>query len=67
MKLARTLLAVLAVSALAACADSVTAPQAQPDAAPAQDATACEGELLREVLPDGSVVFRCTGQMGSGG
>ncbi|HEX6042666.1 hypothetical protein [Longimicrobium sp.] len=68
MKLARTLLAVLSVSMLAACADSVTAPQAQPEAKPAQDiGTTCEGTLTREIQADGSVVFRCTGQMGSGG
>lgn len=68
MKLARTLLAVLTVSVLAACADSVTAPQAEPDAKPAQDGiVSCEGTLTREVQADGSVVLRCTGQMGSGG
>jgi uncharacterized lipoprotein YbaY len=69
MKFARTLLAVLTVSVLAACADSVTAPQAQPDAQPAQvDGLTCsEGTLVREVQEDGTVVYRCTGQMGSGG
>lgn len=67
MKLARTLLAVLTVSVLAACNDSVTAPQAQPEATPAQDGTSCAGTLTREIQADGSVVFRCTGQMGSGG
>jgi hypothetical protein len=67
MKLARTLLAVLTVSVLAACADSVTAPQAEPEAKPAQDGTLCEGTLVKEVMSDGSVVYRCTGQMGSGG
>jgi hypothetical protein len=68
MKLARTLLAVLTVSVLAACADSVTAPQAQPEAQPAQDGLSCEGGIMvREVSTDGSVTFRCTGQMGSGG
>ncbi|HEX6912426.1 MAG TPA: hypothetical protein VF142_18620 [Longimicrobium sp.] len=68
MKLARTLLAVLTVSLLAACADSVTAPQAQPESQPALDGLTCDGGLLvREVSTDGSVTYRCTGQMGSGG
>ncbi len=68
MKLARTLLAVLTVSVLAACADSVTAPQAQPEAQPAQDGMACDGgTVVREVSNDGSIVYRCTGQAGSGG
>jgi nitrous oxide reductase accessory protein NosL len=67
MKLARTLLAVLTVSVLAACADSVTAPQAQPESQPAADGLTCEGTLVREVSPDGAIVYRCTGQMGSGG
>lgn len=67
MKLARTLLAVLTVSVLAACTDSVTAPQAQPEETPAQDVLSCSGTLTKEVQADGTVVFRCTGQMGSGG
>lgn len=67
MKLARTLLAVLTVSVLAACADSVTAPQAQPEATPSQDLTSCTGTVTREIQADGSVLYRCTGQMGSGG
>jgi len=66
MKLARTLLAVLTLSVLAGCADSVTAPQAAPDAQPTQDGSDC-GMLVREVLSDGSVVFRCSGHVGSGG
>jgi hypothetical protein len=66
MKLARTLLAVLTLSILAACADSVTAPQAEPEAKPAQDGSDC-GIMVKDVLPDGSVVYRCTGQVGSGG
>jgi nitrous oxide reductase accessory protein NosL len=66
MKLARTLLAVLTLSVLAACADSVTDPQARPDAKPAQDGDTC-GTLVRETNPDGTFYFRCTGQMGSGG
>ena len=62
MKLARTLLAVLTLSVLAACADSVTAPQAQPEAPAAQD------ELChKETLADGSVVTKCAPQIGSGG
>lgn len=67
MKLARTLLAVLTVSMLAACADSVTAPQAEPEAQPAQELGSCDGTLTKVVLEDGSVAYRCTGQMGSGG
>lgn len=67
MKLARTFLAVLSVSLLAACADSVTAPQAQPEATPAQSGGTCEGTLTREIQPDGSVVYRCSGHVGSGG
>lgn len=67
MKLARTLLAVLTVSVLAACADSVTAPQAQPEATPEQDVVSCAGTLTKEVQADGTVVFRCSGHVGSGG
>jgi uncharacterized lipoprotein YbaY len=67
MKLARTLLAVLTVSVLAACADSITAPQAEPEAQPALEITTCEGTLVKEITADGSVVYRCTGQVGSGG
>lgn len=67
MKLARTLLAVLSVSMLAACADSVTAPEAAPEAKPALDGLTCEGTLVAEAQPDGRVTYRCTGQMGSGG
>jgi hypothetical protein len=64
MKLARTLLAVLTLSVLAACADSVTAPQAQPEAKAAQDG---ECMVVKEVLADGSVAYRCSPQIGSGG
>lgn len=63
MKLARTLLAVLTLSVLTACADSVTAPQAQPDAPAAQGESVC----FKETLADGTVVSRCTGHVGSGG
>lgn len=64
MKLARTLLSVLTLSVLAACGESVTAPQAQPEvAAPAQNC----GVMVRETLTDGSVVMRCSSQLGSGG
>ncbi len=61
MKLARTLLAVLAVGTLAACGDTVTGPQAAPPATPSQE-TSCT--LERQL--DGTVVCR-TGQGGSGG
>jgi hypothetical protein len=64
MKLARTLLAVLTLSVLAACADSVTAPQAEPEAQPAQN-TECS--VVKETLSDGSVVYRCSPILGSGG
>lgn len=57
MKLARTLLSVLTLSILAACGESVTAPQAQPEVAPAMDGT------CKEFLADG----RCAPQIGSGG
>lgn len=67
MKLARTLLAVLSVSMLAACADSVTAPQAEPEAQPVRGGLTCSGTLVAEAQPDGTVVYRCTGQIGSGG
>jgi hypothetical protein len=63
MKLARTLLAVLTLSVLTACADSVTAPQAEPNVAPA---ASC-GTMVAETLTDGSVVYRCSSQLGSGG
>lgn len=61
MKLARTLLSVLALSILAACGESITAPQAQPDAEPSQTT------ICKEVLVDGAVVLRCGSQLGSGG
>jgi len=64
MKLARTLLAVLTLSVLAACADSVTAPQAEPEAQPSQN-TECT--VVKETQPDGSVIYRCSPQIGSGG
>lgn len=67
MKLARTLLAVLTVSVLAACADSVTAPQAKPEATPSQDLVTCEGSLTKEIQADGTIVYRCSGHVGSGG
>jgi hypothetical protein len=63
MKLARTLLAVLTLSVLTACADSVTAPVAEPEAQPS---TSC-GTMVAETLADGSVVYRCSSQLGSGG
>ena len=63
MKLARTLLAVLTLSVLTACADSVTAPQAQPEAPASKDEAVCS----KETLADGSVVTKCAPQIGSGG
>jgi predicted small lipoprotein YifL len=61
MKLARLFLAVLTVSALAACGDSVTGPQADPSLKPSTDESCT---LVGQ--PDGSTVCR-TGQGGSGG
>jgi hypothetical protein len=42
MKLARLFLAVLTISTLAACGDSITEPQATPAATPADDEIQCE-------------------------
>jgi hypothetical protein len=42
MKLARLFLAVLTISTLAACSDSVTAPQTEPAATPSTDEIACD-------------------------
>ena len=42
MKLARLFLAVLTISTLAACSDSVTAPQTEPAATPVTDEIECE-------------------------
>lgn len=61
MKLARLFLAVLTISTLAACSDSVTGPRAEPAATPS---TTDSCTLDRQT--DGSVVCR-TGQGGSGG
>ena len=61
MKLARALLAAVAVSALAACSgDSPTAPSATPAAGPSQDL------ICDIVLPDGTIECRSP-QLGSGG
>jgi hypothetical protein len=68
MKLARLFLAVLSISTLAACADSVTAPQAAPESAPSMDGVSCTGGVVtRTVNQDGTVTERCTGTVGSGG
>jgi hypothetical protein len=69
MKLARLFLAVLTVSTLAACADSVTAPTAEAVAKPTLDGMTCPvGYTLEEVIgTNGSVTYRCTGMVGSGG
>ena len=61
MKLARLFLAVLTVSTLAACGDTVTGPQAEPTPKPSMDES-----CSLQSQPDGSVVCR-TGQGGSGG
>ena len=61
MKLARLFLAVLTISTLAACSDSVTGPRAEPSATPSTEET-----CVPERLADGTLVCR-TGQSGSGG
>ena len=61
MKLARLFLAVLTISTLAACSDSVTGPRAEPAVQP----STTEGCVL-ERQADGVLVCR-TGQGGSGG
>ncbi|HEX6371773.1 MAG TPA: hypothetical protein VF006_22820 [Longimicrobium sp.] len=61
MKLARLFLAVLTISTLAACSDSVTGPQAAPAAKPS-----AEESCTLERQADGTLLCR-TGQTGSGG
>lgn len=61
MKLARLFLAVLTVSTLAACGDTVTGPQAAPPATPSENT-----ECTLERLADGTYICR-TGHSGSGG
>lgn len=61
MKLARLFLAVLTVSTLAACSDSVTAPVAEPSS-PSQDVV-----CTSEKQADGTFVTKCSSQLGSGG
>ena len=61
MKLARLFLAVLTISTLAACSDSVTGPRAEPAVQP----STTDGCVL-ERQADGTTVCR-TGQTGSGG
>jgi hypothetical protein len=62
MKLARLFLAVLTISTLAACSDSVTAPQAEPAATPSTDGIEC----VLEIGADGSQICRSPA-LGSGG
>lgn len=65
MKFARRFLAVLAASALAACAtDSPTAPSAPPVLEEVQ--VEC-GERIPQVQEDGSVIWVCAPHFGSGG
>ncbi|MBW3569478.1 MAG: hypothetical protein KY467_00090 [Gemmatimonadetes bacterium] len=61
MKLARLFLAVLTVSTLAACGDTVTGSQADPTATPSATET-----CTLEKQPDGTYVCR-TPVIGSGG
>ena len=61
MKLARLFLAVLTISTLAACSDSVTGPRAEPAAKPSAQET-----CTTERQADGTTICR-TGQGGSGG
>lgn len=58
MKLARLFLAVLTVSTLAACSDSVTAPQAEPSTTPSLEESCTTTE---------SGETRCSPVIGSGG
>ena len=69
MKLARTLLSVLTLSVLAACGDSVTAPQAEPEVLPSRENSMCGGgSTVKQTLTDGSVVYVCAAPViGSGG
>ncbi|HEU4882681.1 MAG TPA: hypothetical protein VFT45_10560 [Longimicrobium sp.] len=62
MKLARLFLAVFTISTLAACGDSVTAPEAQPSVAPSTDSIECTAERQ----PDGTYICRSP-VIGSGG
>lgn len=62
MKLARLFLAVFTISTLAACSDSVTAPEAVPAATPSADDVEC----VTERMSDGTVVCRMPA-LGSGG
>lgn len=66
MKIARLFLAVLTAGTLAACNDSATAPEARPADA-SQNGTTCVGRIVAETQPDGTIIYRCTGQIGSGG
>ena len=62
MKLARLFLAVFTISTLAACGDSVTAPEAAPAVTPSTDGIECT--LERQI--DGTYI--CRGAIiGSGG
>jgi hypothetical protein len=62
MKLARLFLAVFTISTLAACGDSVTAPEARPSATPSTDGVEC----VLESGPNGTTVCRSP-VIGSGG
>lgn len=63
MKLARLFLAVFTISTLAACSDSVTAPEAAPSATPSTDEIECT--LERQL--DGTYICRAGAVIGSGG
>ena len=63
MKLARLFLAVLAVSALAACGNTPTAPDARPTGA-SRDEVPCDGTLVTDPVTG---VVTCNSQIGSGG
>lgn len=62
MKLARLFLAVFTISTLAACSDSVTAPEAQPSVEPSTDGIEC----VVDAGPNGTSVCRSP-VIGSGG
>lgn len=66
MKLARLFLAAVAAATLAACtADVPTAPSAPPSRNDAEQSEC--GTRYADVQPDGSIIWRCSPAVGSGG
>jgi hypothetical protein len=66
MRFARLVLPFLAASALAACSDSPTAP-AVPEAPPSRDESTECAVKVSVTQEDGSIVWVCSPNMGSGG